>query len=48
MDDIEFLTEDDVYAIHVDQLQRYGGAAGIIDQNAVLSAAGSAQATWGG
>jgi len=44
MDPIEFLTDDDIFEIHADQLQRYGGRAGVIDNNAVLSAAGSAQA----
>lgn len=43
MDDITFLTIEDVLAIHADQLARYGGADGIIDPNVVESAAVSAQ-----
>jgi death-on-curing protein len=44
MDDIDFLTEADVFAIHSDQLKRHGGREGVIDKNTVLSATGSAQA----
>jgi death-on-curing protein len=43
MDEFEFLTVDDVLEIHSDQLRRYGGSEGVLDNNVVLSAAGSAE-----
>ena len=44
MSDIYFLTLKDVLAIHDDQLNRYGGRAGFIDENLVKSATAQAQA----
>lgn len=38
MDDIDFLTFDDVIAIHADQLAHYGGSDGVLDENVVRSA----------
>ena len=37
-DDIEFLTFDDVLAVHAEMLNRYGGRDGILDENIVRSA----------
>jgi death-on-curing protein len=38
MDDIRFLTYQEVLEIHADQLARYGGLDGFIDRNVVMSA----------
>ncbi len=38
MDEITFLTLDDVLELHSDQLARYGGNEGFIDRNVVESA----------
>jgi death-on-curing protein len=38
MDPIEFLTLDDILAIHTEQLQLHGGSAGFIDRSVVESA----------
>jgi death on curing protein len=45
MSDIYFLTLKDVIAIHDDQLNRYGGRAGFVDENVVKSATAQPQAT---
>jgi death-on-curing protein len=45
MSDYTFLTLDDVYAEHAEQLELYGGAAGVIDQGVIESAAAQASAT---
>ena len=45
---IDFLTLDDVIAIYEDQIERYGGQAGIRDMNALLSAVAMPQATFDG
>jgi len=44
MSGIYFLTLKDVLAIHDDQLKRYGGRAGFIDENEVKSATAQPQA----
>ena len=36
-DEFDFLTLDDITAIHAEQLALYGGSAGIIDQNVIES-----------
>jgi death-on-curing protein len=43
-----FLTLDEVLEIHRDQLDRYGGAAGIRDLGLLQSAIAQPQATFGG
>src|SRR5438128_2739268 len=43
-----FLTLDEVLAIHLDQLARYGGAAGVRDLGLLQSAIAQPQATFGG
>lgn len=43
-----FLTLDEVLAIHDDQIQRYGGRAGIRELALLESATGSAAATFAG
>lgn len=43
MDEIVFLTWDELLAIHEDQLQRYGGQDGFIDEGGVHSALARAQ-----
>jgi len=48
MDDVTFLTLDDVLEIHDDQLQRYGGASGIIDEGVVHAVTFAPQQTFGG
>lgn len=45
VDEIEFLTMDDLLALHSDQLARYGGLEGFIDRNQVESALAQPQAT---
>ena len=44
MSDIYFLTLQDVLDIHDDQLKRYGGRAGFVDENVVKSAVAQPQA----
>jgi len=43
MESIEFLSFDDVLAIHADQLHRYGGREGFIDRTVIESAIGMPQ-----
>lgn len=45
MDQIEFLSFEDLEQIHSDQLDRYGGSEGYIDQNVVKSALAQPQAS---
>lgn len=45
---IDFLHLDDVVAIHLDQIERYGGEAGIRDAGLLESAVAQARATFGG
>ena len=45
---IDFLTLDDVIRIYEDQIERYGGQAGIRDTNALLSAVAMPQAAFDG
>jgi death-on-curing protein len=45
MDDIEFLSFEDLMGIHSDQLARYGGSDGFIDRNVVESALAQPQAS---
>jgi death on curing protein len=42
-----YLDEDDVVDIHNDQLAQFGGASGIRNRDALLSAVGQPQATFG-
>lgn len=44
----EFLTVDDVIALHAGQLARYGGAAGLRDGTLLDSAVAQPQASFGG
>ena len=44
----DFLTVDDVLAIHEEQLARFGGAAGLRDAGLLESAVAQPQATFGG
>ncbi len=46
--EIEFLTLDEVFAIHADQIKRYGGSAGIRDRGLLESALAMPQAQFGG
>jgi death-on-curing protein len=46
--DPEFLDLDDVLLIHEEQLEKYGGAAGIRDQGLLESALAQPRATFGG
>jgi death-on-curing protein len=41
--DFDFLTFEDIEAIHEDQLARHGGAGGIIEENVVKSSVAAAQ-----
>jgi death-on-curing protein len=43
-----FLTLDEVVAIHSDQIQRYGGSAGVRDWNLLRSALAMPAASFGG
>jgi death-on-curing protein len=43
-----FLTLDEVLALHADQIQRYGGAAGVRDLGLLESAIGAPRATFSG
>lgn len=44
----EFLTLDEVLAIHADQIERYGGMAAIRDMGLLLSAINMPRASFGG
>jgi death on curing protein len=44
----EFLTLDEVVAIHLDQVQRYGGSLGVRDRGLLQSALAMPAATFGG
>lgn len=46
--DINFLSLDEILAIHYDQIKRYGGSHGVRDFNLLISAASRSQATFGG
>jgi death-on-curing protein len=48
MDDIDFLSLDDVLFAHLDQIQRYGGDPGVRDLGLLESAIAQPQATLGG
>lgn len=48
MDDIDFLSLDDVLFAHRDQIQRYGGDPGVRDLGLLESALAQPQATFGG
>lgn len=48
MDDIDFLSLDDVLFAHLDQIQRYGGDPGVRDGGLLESAIAQPQATVGG
>ena len=48
MKDPAFLTLDEVLALHADQIERYGGAAGIRDVERLESALAAPRATFGG
>jgi death-on-curing protein len=43
-----FITEEEVYVIHSDQLNRYGGSAGIRDHGLLQSALAQPSASFGG
>jgi len=45
---VEFLTLDEVLALHADQIERYGGRPGIRDVALLESALAMPQATYGG
>lgn len=45
---VEFLTLDEVLALHADQLERYGGRAGLRDVSLLQSALAVPAATFGG
>jgi death on curing protein len=45
VDEVTFLTFDEVLALHTDQLSRYGGRDGILDPNVVKSAIAQARVT---
>lgn len=47
-DDPEFLTIDEVIALHADQLARWGGLDGIRDRGALEAAVAAPMATFGG
>lgn len=48
MTDPEFLTFDDVLALHADRIEKYGGSLGLRDAGGLSSALGMASATFGG
>jgi len=48
MDAPQFLTNEEVLEIHADQLQRYGGAAGLRDSALLEAAVAAARAGMGG
>lgn len=43
-----FLTPDEVIALNIDQVERYGGLAGVRDEGLLLSAVAMPQAGFGG
>jgi hypothetical protein len=43
MAEYDFLTFEDISAIHADQLARHGGAEGIVDRNVIESAIAAVQ-----
>ncbi len=46
--ELDFLTLDEVLAIHVHQIRRYSGSAGVGDRGLLASALAMPQATFGG
>lgn len=48
MEEIEFLTLSEVLEIHLDQMERYGGAAGVRDLGLLQSAIAMPEAAFGG
>lgn len=44
----EFLTVDDVLALHAEQLERFGGGSGVRDHGLLVSAVAQPQATFDG
>ena len=48
MTDPDFLTFDDVLALHADRIEKYGGSLGLRDAGGLSSALGMASATFGG
>ena len=48
MDEIDFLTIDDVHVIHLDQTQRYGGDTGVRDVGLLESALAQPRMAFGG
>ncbi len=48
MTDPEFLTFDDVLALHADRIEKYGGPLGLRDAGGLSSAIGMASARFGG
>lgn len=43
-----FLSEEEIHAIHLDQLERYGGSAGLRDAGLLRSAMSQPSASFGG
>lgn len=48
MIDPDFLTLDDVFALHADRIETYGGSVGVRDVGGLQSALGVPSATFGG
>ncbi len=48
MKDPDFLTLDDLLALHADRIERYGGSLGVRDAAGLSSALGMPSATFGG
>ena len=48
MTEPDFLTLDDVLALHADRIERYGGSLGLRDLGGLQSAIGTASASYGG
>jgi len=48
MDDIDFLSLDDILVAHIDQIQRYGGDPGVRDLSLLESAIAQPQTMFGG
>jgi death on curing protein len=46
--EVDFLTSEDVLAIHVHQIQVYGGSSGVRDMGLLLSAVEMPKASFGG
>jgi death-on-curing protein len=46
--DPDFLTLDDLLALHADRIERYGGSLGVRDAGGLSSALGMPSATFGG